>query len=87
MAQPAYTIEYLGAISMEKGKLYTSAQIITAYPNATCMKMKTAGVSVSVNGTDAFQTSFDDESYIDIGHTYMFMQDCTIAIARYRVVN
>jgi hypothetical protein len=51
------------------------------------MKMKTANVLVSVDGSDAFLTSFDDESYVTTGHTYMFMSDCTIAIGKYRVVS
>ena len=87
MAQPSYAIEYLGAISAQSGKLYTSADVILAFPTATCMKMKTEGVKVSVNGTDAFLTSYDDESYITAEHTYIFSKDCTIAIGRYRVVS
>lgn len=86
MAQPAYAIEYLGAISAKSGKVYTSASVITAYPTATCMKMKTDGVSVSVNGSDAFLTNFDDESFITSGHTYIFTKDCVIAVGKYRAV-
>lgn len=86
MAQPAYAIEYLGAISAKSGKVYTSASVITAYPTATCMQMKTDGVSVSVNGSDAFLTSFDDESFITSGHTYIFTKDCVIAVGKYRAV-
>lgn len=87
MAQPSYAIEYIGAIRAIRGKTYLSANILTQFPNATCMKMKSDGVSVSVNGTDAFLTSFNDESFITTGHTYIFDKDCTIAIGRYRVVS
>ena len=86
MAQPSYAIEYLGAMSVKRGKLYNSSSVISAFPTATCMKMKTDGVEVSVNGTDAFLTSFNDESYITTGHTYIFSKDCVIAIGKYKAV-
>lgn len=86
MAQNVYAIEYMGAIEVQRGKLYTSAQVLSPFIGATCMKMKTDGVSVSVNGTDAFLTHFDDESYITTGHTYIFDRDCVIAIGKYKAV-
>lgn len=86
MAQPSYAIEYMGAISAKRGKVYTSEEVLSAFPNATCMKMKTSDVSVSVNATDAFLTNFDDESFITTGHTYIFSKDCVIAIGKYKAV-
>ena len=86
MAQPMYVVEYLGAISVESGKLYTSAQVLTTYPTANMMKMKTKDVMVSVNGSDIFPISYDDESFITSGHTYIFNKDCIIVIGKYVVI-
>lgn len=86
MAQPNYAIEYLGAIEAQKNATVTSASVITLYPNATVMKIKSNGVSVSVNNSVMFKTSFDDESYITSGHTYTFSEDCIIAIGTYKAV-
>ena len=83
MAKPHYAVEYLGAISAEKNKLVTSASVMTLFPTATMMKMKTEGVSVSVDGTDMFLTSFDDESFITSGKSFIFDKNCTIAIGKY----
>ena len=86
MAKPHYVVEYLGAISAEKNKLVTSASVMTLFPTATMMKMKTEGVSVSVDGTDMFLTSFDDESFIASGKSFIFDKNCTIAIGKYVAV-
>lgn len=83
MSKPMQVVEYLGAISVLSGKLYTSAEVIAVYPIANMMKMKTKDVKVSVNGSDMFPVTFDDESYITSGHTYIFDTDCTIVIGRY----
>lgn len=83
MSQPRMVFEYLGAISAKSGKINLSADVITAYPTANAMKMKTPKVSVSINGSDMFLTSFDDESYISTGKSFIFDTDCTIAIGRY----
>lgn len=47
------------------------------------MKMKSSGVSVSISGSDMFLTSFDDESFIITGKTYVFDKECTVVIGRY----
>ena len=86
MSQPHYAVEYLGAISAEKNKLVTSASVLVVFPTATMMKMKTEGVSVSVDGTDMFLTSFDDESFITSGKSFIFDKNCTIAIGKYVAV-
>lgn len=86
MAQPHYAIQYLGAVSIKGGQLYTSTEVINAYNTANMMKMKTKDVMVSVNGSDIFPVSYDDESYITSGHTYIFNKDCTIVIGKYVAV-
>lgn len=85
MAQ-LHAIDYLGAMAVNKGQQYTSASIITAYPTATVLKMKTDKVSVSINGGVQFLTSFDDESYLTTGKTYIFDKDCIVAIGIYKVI-
>lgn len=86
MSQPMYVVEYLGAVLVQSGKLVTSAQVLAKYPSANMMKMKTKDVMVSVNGSDIFPVSYDDESYITSGHTYIFNKDCTIVIGKYVAV-
>ena len=86
MAQNVYALEYMGAISAKRGKVYATADVLVQFVGATCMKIKTDGVSVSVNGTDAFITHFDDESFIDAGHTYIFDKDCVIVVGKYKAV-
>ena len=83
MAQ-LHAIDYLGALAVNKGQQYTSASIITAYPTATVLKIKTDKVSVSINGGVQFLTSFDDESYLSTGKTYIFDKDCIVAIGIYK---
>ena len=83
MAQPHYAIQYLGAVSIKGGQLYTSTEVLNAYNTANMMKMKSKEVKVSVNGSDMFTTSYDDESFIESGHSYIFDRDCTIAIGKY----
>ena len=85
MAQ-LHAIDYLGALAVNKGQQYTSASIISAYPTATVLKMKTDKVSVSINGGVQFLTSFDDESYLTTGKTYIFDKDCIVAIGIYKAI-
>lgn len=85
MAQ-LHAIDYLGAMAVNKGQQYTSASIITAYPTATVLKIKTDKVSVSINGGVQFLTSFDDESYLSAGKTYIFDKDCIVAIGIYKAI-
>ena len=88
MAQPQYAVEYIGAESIKQGDSYTSANFKTKYPSATMMKMKSEGISVSINGTTMFLTKYDDESYIPTtATTYIFNKDCVIAIGRYFAVS
>lgn len=86
MSKPHFIVEYLGAITAEANKDYTTAQVISQFPTATMMKLKTEGVSVNINGTDLFPVSYDDESYITTGKTYIFNKKCTIVVGRYVVV-
>lgn len=81
-----HAIDYLGAMAVDKGQPYTSDSIISAYPTATVLKMKTNGVSVSINGGVQFLTSFDDESYLTAGKTYIFDKDCIVAIGIYKAI-
>ena len=83
MSKPAIAIEYLGAIVAEPRRQYTSASVLSKYPNATVMKMKTSGIKAGVDGSDMFTISYDDESYIATGRTFIFSDACTIAIGRY----
>lgn len=80
-----HAIDYLGAMAVDKGQPYTSDSIITAYPTATVLKMKTNGVSVSIGGVK-FLTSFDDELYLTAGKTYIFDKDCIVAIGIYKAI-
>ena len=83
MAQLKYAVEYLGAIIAEPRKQYTSASVLAKYPNANMMKMKSEGIKAGVDGSDMFPISYDDESYITTGRTFIFSDVCTIAIGRY----
>ena len=83
MSKPAIAIEYLGAIIVEPRKQYLSTSVLTKYPTANVMKMKSDGIKVTVDGSDMFTVSYDDESYIATGRTFIFSDACTIAIGRY----
>ena len=86
MAQPLYAIEYLGAIEASKNTAVTSASVLTLYPTATVLKIKTARVSVSVDDSVMFPTDYNDESYLVTGHSYTFSKDCIVAVGIYRGV-
>ena len=83
MAKTMYAIEYLGALTIKQGQMYTSADILAKYNTANVMKMKTSGVNVSVNNSDMFPLDVNDEIYLVTGHTYLFDRDCTIAVGKY----
>ena len=83
MSKPMYVVEYLGAIVAEPRRQYTSASVLALYPNATMMKMKSEGIRVGVDGSNMFPVSYDDESYITTGRTFIFSDTCTIVIGRY----
>ena len=83
MAKTMYAIEYLGALSIKQGQVYTSAEILAKYKTANVMKMKTSGVNVSLNNSDMFPLDFNDETYLVTGHTYIFDRACTIVVGRY----
>lgn len=87
MAQPHYAIKYLGSFKADKGVNYTSASLLDTFPTATVVKIKTAGVSVSVNGHPMFLTSFDDENHIVTGQNYTFDRDCILAVGVYVAVS
>ena len=81
-----HAIDYLGALAVNKGQQYTSASIASAYPTATVLKIKTDKVSVSINGGVQFLTSFDDESFLSTGKTYIFDKDCIVAVGIYKAI-
>ena len=83
MAKTMYAIEYLGALSIKRGQVHTSADILAKYTTANVMKMKTSGVNVSVNNSDMFPLDVNDETYLATGHTYIFDRGCTIVVGRY----
>lgn len=83
MAKTMYAIEYLGALTIKQGQMYTSADVLTKYNTANVLKMKTSGVKVSVNNSDMFPFDVNDETYLVTGHTYLFDKDCTIVVGRY----
>lgn len=83
MAKTNYAIEYLGALTIKQGQMYTSADILADYNTANVMKLKTSDVKVSVNNSDMFPMDINDESYLVTGHTYIFDRACTIAVGRY----
>ena len=83
MAKTMYAIEYLGALTLKQGQMYTSADVLVKYTTANVMKLKTIDVSVSVNNSDMFPLDINDETYLVTGHTYIFDRDCTIAVGRY----
>ena len=86
MAQPTYLIQYIAAMTVNGGEPYLSADIFGAYPTANILMMKTEGVKVSISGTDMFDVGYDDVSYIEPGHSYVFSKECTIAIGSYKAV-
>ena len=83
MAKTMYAIEYLGAVSVKQGQMYTSAEVLAEYTSANVMQIKTNGVNVSVDNSDMFPLDINDETYLVTGHTYIFDRDCTIAVGRY----
>ena len=83
MAKTMYAIEYLGALTIKQGQMYTSADILAEYTTANVIKLKTSGVSVSVNYSDMFPLDINDETYLVVGHTYIFDRGCTIAVGKY----
>jgi hypothetical protein len=76
-------IEYFAGMSIKANTPITTAAVIAIYPTAQMMRMKTEGISVSINSTDMFLTHFDDEAYITTGKTYMFDKDCIISVGRF----
>ena len=83
MAKTMYAIEYLGALSIKQGQMYTSADILAKYKTANVLKMKTSGVNVSVDYSDMFPFDVNDETYFVIGHNYIFDKGCTLAVGKY----
>lgn len=86
MSQPIYAIEYLGAMQVSAGIAYTTASILTLYPTATVLQMKTDDIQVSINGTVMFHITYDDTSYIATGKTYYFDKDCVVAVGIYKAI-
>lgn len=72
--------EYLGGKSIAGREVITVASLLVDFPDANFMQMKTDKVKISVNGTDAFITTLDDKIYLRDGTSFMFMQNCEIAL-------
>lgn len=86
MAQPTYPVQYLGAVLCKSGVPITTASIIAKYATANCMIMKTEGVNVSINSSDAFPTVVNNQNYFETGTTLVFSKDCTLAIGKYKAI-
>lgn len=78
-------VEYLGSVEAEANKTINLSDIHSIYPDATALIMKTKDVSVSISGSPAFLTSFNDESHIttSASRTYIFDKNCIIAVGKY----
>lgn len=93
MAQPSQIVEYLGSVLIRKGTAYTSTDVLTNYPDATMLEMKSTKnngtgidsyIKVSINGCDMFPVPFGDQTHIPTTlTTYIFDEDCIVAIGRY----
>lgn len=86
MAKTNHAIEYLGAVEVKAGLQYLSDQILQEFPTATVMKMKTDDIEVGIDGGVRFHVTYDDESYVTAGKSYIFDKDCVIAIGVYKVI-
>jgi len=89
MAQPSqFLIRFLGSVEVTAGDTYTTAAILTAFPAATIMIMKSKGTSsnpikVSINSTAAIEIDFNEVGSITTGDTFVFNQACLIAVGEY----
>ena len=86
MAKTMYAIEYLGAFSMKANQKYSSANIKTQFPEATVLKMKTHEVKIAIDNTDMFPITYDDETYLVTGHTYIPNIDCIVVVGKYVLI-
>lgn len=90
MSQPMYPFKYVGAVEAKANIIYTASTIYALFsshaPNA--MKFKGPdGTKVTINKTVGFDIKYDDESYFtNDATTYVFTQDCYIAIGKYVAV-
>jgi len=92
MAQPtSFILNYLGAVTIQAKKTYSSDDILNQFDTANIMVLKTQNgntpIKVSINGTDAFCITFDEIAFLEAGKSYIFDTDCTLAIAKYEVVS
>ena len=78
MASKVNLIKYTGAVVAPKGIAINGS----SYDTTTILKMKTEGVSVSVNSSPMFKVTYDDESLVDITATYIFDRECVIAVGQ-----
>ena len=77
------TLQYLGGLSVKGREVLTSSSIITDFPDANCIQLKSDNnTKVSINGTDAFPISYDDITYFETGSNYMFTSNCLLAICK-----
>jgi len=86
MAQPSYAIEYLGAKELLAGTDYTTASLLSEFPNATVIRMKSSGIKVGINGGVMFPVDYGEESYLVTGKTFRFDNPCIVAIGIYKAV-
>ena len=90
MAQPfGFLIKYLDGLEVEAGVPYNTSDIITSYPTATLLIMKTrcsngSPIKAGVNKGIAFEIEFNEHASISAdGTIFIFNQDCTVAICEY----
>jgi len=87
MAQPSqFVLTHVAGMSIKAGVTYATADILATYTDANILIMKTDStipITVSISGTDAFEIEFNETTYIETGLTYVFNQDCVVAIAKY----
>lgn len=77
MAQPAnYIIDYRGGLAAKAGTTYTASDLPVGI---TMVEMRTSGVSISIDGTDAFPIDVGMQNYFNDTSKYTFTKDCHIA--------
>lgn len=82
MAKPTnFIYDYIGGRGIKANEIYTSADILAQFPTAKIVEMRTDGVKVSINGTDATTWMRGDVAYVNADRTWVFLNDCEVAIA------
>jgi len=80
--QTNYIIDYIAGMRAEAGKSYTSDEILSLYPSATVVEIRSKETIVSINGTIAIRFSYGEQTTITSGKTWIFITDCDLAIGK-----